>query len=146
MKKFIIALFLGTSALLQAQNTISGTVTDMFNQPIKGVSVSISELHKGTTTDENGKYQFSNLPNRTLKINFTMLGFATQNQSVSIGSNENILNVLLEEAIFEMDEVIVSTAFNKIQSQNVMKVEHETIKNLQKKTLIFFQYFLFLKN
>ena len=133
MKKFIIALFLGISALLQAQNTISGTVTDMFNQPIKGVSVSISELHKGTTTDENGKYQFSNLPNRTLKINFTMLGFATQNQSVSIGSNENILNVLLEEAIFEMDEVIVSTAFNKIQSQNVMKVEHETIKNLQRK-------------
>ena len=133
MKKFIIALFLGISALLQAQNTISGTVTDMFNQPIKGVSVSISELHKGTTTDENGKYQFSNLPNRTLKINFTMLGFATQNQSVSIGSNEIILNVLLEEAIFEMDEVIVSTAFNKIQSQNVMKVEHETIKNLQRK-------------
>ena len=133
MKKFIIALFLGISALLQAQNTISGTVTDMFNQPIKGVSVSISELHKGTTTDENGKYQFSNLPNKTLKINFTMLGFATKNQSVSIGSNENILNVLLEEAIFEMDEVIVSTAFNKIQSQNVMKVEHETIKNLQRK-------------
>ena len=133
MKKFIIALFLGISALLQAQNTISGTVTDMFNKPVKGVSVSISELHKGTTTDENGKYQFSNLPNRTLKINFTMLGFATQNQSVSIGSNENILNVLLEEAIFEMDEVIVSTAFNKIQSQNVMKVEHETIKNLQRK-------------
>ncbi|CAM4067963.1 TonB-dependent receptor [Flavobacterium weaverense] len=133
MKKFIIALFLGTSALLQAQNTISGTVTDMFNLPVKGVSVSISELHKGTTTDENGKYQFSNLPNKTLKINFTMLGFATQNQSVSIGSNEIILNVLLEEAIFEMDEVIVSTAFNKIQSQNVMKVEHETIKNLQRK-------------
>jgi iron complex outermembrane receptor protein len=28
--------------------------------------------------------------------------------------------VMLEETIFEMDEVIVSTAFNKIQSQNVM--------------------------
>jgi iron complex outermembrane receptor protein len=32
-----------------------------------------------------------------------------------------------------MDEVIVSTAFNKIQSQNVMKVEHATIKELQQK-------------
>jgi iron complex outermembrane receptor protein len=32
-----------------------------------------------------------------------------------------------------MDEVIVSTAFNKIQSQNVMKVEHESIKNMQRK-------------
>jgi iron complex outermembrane receptor protein len=32
-----------------------------------------------------------------------------------------------------MDAVIVSTAFNKIQSQNVMKVEHKTIKELHKK-------------
>ena len=34
---------------------------------------------------------------------------------------------------FTLDEVIVSTAFNKIQSQNVMKVEHSTIKKLQQK-------------
>ena len=133
MKKFIIALILGFSAVLQAQNTLSGTVTDLRNQPIKGVSVYASELYKGTTTDENGKYTFFNLPNRNLKISFAFAGFATQNKTVSNLENENTLNVILEEVIFEMDEVIVSTAFNKIQSQNVMKVEHESIKNLQRK-------------
>ena len=133
MKKFILALFLGFSAMLQAQNTLSGTVTDLKNQPIKGVSVYASELHKGTTTDENGKYTFSNLPNRNLKINFTFVGFATQNKTINSLQKENTLDIILEEAIFEMDEVIVSTAFNKIQSQNVMKVEHESIKNLQRK-------------
>ena len=133
MKKFIIALILGFSAVLQAQNTLSGTVTDLRNQPIKGVSVYASELYKGTTTDENGKYTFFNLPNRNLKISFAFAGFATQNKTVSNLENENTLNVILEEAIFEMDEVIVSTAFNKIQSQNVKKVEHESIKNLQRK-------------
>ena len=133
MKKFIIALFLGFSAMLQAQNTLSGTVTDLKNQPIKGVSVYASELHKGTTTDENGKYTFSNLPNRNLKISFTFVGFATQNKTINSLQKENTLDIILEEAIFEMDEVIVSTAFNKIQSQNVMKVEHESIKNLQRK-------------
>ena len=129
MKKFIITLFLGISAMLHAQNSISGIVTDIRNQPLKGVSVTISELNKGTTTDENGKYVFSNLPNRNLKINFMLLGFATQNKTAL----SNSLNIILEEAIFEMDEVIVSTAFNKIQSQNVMRVEHESIKNLQRK-------------
>lgn len=119
--------------MLQAQNTLSGTVTDLKNQPIKGVSVYASELHKGTTTDENGKYTFSNLPNRNLKISFTLIGFATQNKTISSLQKENILDIILVEAIFEMDEVIVSTAFNKIQSQNVMKVEHESIKNLQRK-------------
>ncbi len=34
---------------------------------------------------------------------------------------------------FILDEVIVSTAFNKVQSQNVMKVEHESIKSLRQK-------------
>ena len=119
--------------MLHAQNSISGTVTDLTNQSLKGVSVSISELNKETFTDENGKYLFSNLPNRNLKITFNFLGYATQNKTVKTFSKENVLNVILEEAIFEMDEVIVSTAFNKIQSQNVMKVEHETIKNLQRK-------------
>jgi iron complex outermembrane receptor protein len=133
MKKFIIALILGFSAMLQAQNTLSGTVTDLKNQPLKGVSVYASELHKGTTTDENGKYTLSNLPNRNLKISFTFVGFATQNKTINSLQKENTLDVILEEAIFEMDEVIVSTAFNKIQSQNVMKVEHESIKNLQRK-------------
>lgn len=119
--------------MLQAQNTLSGTVTDLRNQPIKGVSVYASESHKGTTTDENGKYILSNLPNRNLKISFTFVGFATQNKTISSLQKENTLDIILEEAIFEMDEVIVSTAFNKIQSQNVMKVEHESIKNLQRK-------------
>ncbi|SHF77698.1 iron complex outermembrane recepter protein [Flavobacterium fluvii] len=65
MKKFIIALFIGFSAILQAQEIKQDTV------------------HK-------------NKP-------------------------------------FILDEVIISTAFNKIQSQNVMKVEHESIKSLQQK-------------
>ena len=133
MKKLIIALFMGISALLQAQNSISGTVTDIRNQPLKGVSVYISELNKGTSTDENGKYIFSNLPNRNLKISFTFMGFGVQNKTISSAAKETTLNIILEETIFEMDEIIVSTAFNKIQSQNVMKVEHESIKNLQRK-------------
>ncbi|TRX01258.1 TonB-dependent receptor [Flavobacterium gawalongense] len=133
MKKFIIALFLGFSAMLHAQNSISGTVTDMKSQPIKGVSVYASELHKGTTTDENGKYALTNLPNGKLKLTFTFIGFGTQNKTITSLQKENTLDVILEETIFEMDEVIVSTAFNKIQSQNVMKVEHESIKNMQRK-------------
>ena len=133
MKKFIIALFLGFSAMLQAQNAISGTVTDLKNQPIKGVSVYASELHKGTTTDEKGKFTLSNLPNGSLKISFVFPGFTTQYKTINPFQKENNITVILEETIFEMDEVIVSTAFNKLQSQNVMKVEHESIKNLQRK-------------
>ncbi|MFE3871252.1 TonB-dependent receptor domain-containing protein [Flavobacterium sp. ZS1P70] len=133
MKYFIIALFLGFSVMLNAQNSVSGTVTDLKNQPIKGVSVYASELHKGTATDENGKYTFNNLPDGNLKLTFTFVGFGIQNKTINGLQKENTLDVILEETIFQMDEVIVSTAFNKIQSQNVMKVEHQNIKELQRK-------------
>lgn len=133
MKKIIITLLLGFSALLHAQSTISGTVTNMTSLPIKGVSVYVPELHKGTTTDENGKYSLSNLPNGNVKLSFTFVGFTTVNKTIKGLQQGNTLDVILEETIFQMDEVIVSTAFNKIQSQNVMKVEHATIKELQQK-------------
>jgi iron complex outermembrane receptor protein len=133
MKKIIIILILGVSTMLQAQNTISGTVTNKDNQPIKGVSVYAPELHQGTTTDDNGEYILNNLPNGRQKLNFVFVGFSSQYKTIQKPQKENILNVMLEESIFKMDEVIVSTAFNKMQSQNVMKVEHESIKSLQRK-------------
>jgi iron complex outermembrane receptor protein len=133
MKKFIIMLLLGFSALLHAQNKISGTVTDSSNNPIIGVSIYAPELHKGTTTDSEGRYSLTNLPVGVLKLLFEYVGYSNQVKTIKIKLNQNDLNVTLEQTIFEMDAVIVSTAFNKIQSQNVMKVEHKTIKELQQK-------------
>ena len=129
MKKIILALILGFSGLLSAQNSVSGTVTDSQNQPMTGVSVYAPELHKGTTTDANGKYQFTNLPNGSLRLSFAFVGFTTQNKTIAKLLKENTLDIALKESILEMDEVIVSTPFNKLQSQNVMKVEHESIKS-----------------
>ena len=133
MKKIIIALFLGFSAMLQAQNTISGTVNNIKKEPLIGVSVYAPELHKGTSTDENGNYSLSNLPNGKIKLTFAYIGFATQNKTTNLQNKETTLDIVLDETEFQIDEVIVSTAFNKIQSQNVMKVEHSSIKELQQK-------------
>jgi len=133
MKKFILILFVGFSVMLQAQNTVTGTVTNSKGQPIKGVSVSDTELHKETITDDNGKYTLANLPNGGVNLTFSAEGFGVQNKTIKNLEKETTLNVLLEDIEFQLDEVIVSTAFNKIQSQNVMKVEHETIKSLQQK-------------
>jgi len=133
MKNFLIALFIGFSAMLQAQNTISGTVTKLNKQPLIGVSVYAPELHKGTSTDENGNYSLSNLPNGKIKLTFAYIGFANQNKTLNLQQKNITQDIVLDETEFQIDEVIVSTAFNKIQSQNVMKVEHSTIKELQQK-------------
>ena len=133
MKNLIITLILGFSATVSAQNSVTGKITDTKNQAIIGVSVYAPELHKGTSTDENGKYTLSNIPTGNVKLTFAFTGLATQNKTINVMKKENILDIILEETVLHMDEVIVSTAFNKIQSQNVMKVEHSTIKELQQK-------------
>jgi iron complex outermembrane receptor protein len=133
MKLYILALLLGLTTFLQAQNSISGKVTDSKNNPLKGVSVYTAELHKSTTTDENGNFTLAQLPNGGVALTFSSIGFATQNKAITKVQDITQLDIILEEAIFEMDEVIVSTPFSKLQSQNVMKVDRESVKSMQAK-------------
>jgi iron complex outermembrane receptor protein len=62
----------------------------------------------------------------TLFIGFSTILQAQENKEVK-------KDTLHKNKPFVLDQVIVSTAFNKIQSQNVMKVEHTTLKKIQQK-------------
>ena len=133
MKSFILALFVGFSLFSNAQNKVIGTIVNKENIPLSGVFVSIPEIHLETTSDDNGNYQLNNLPNRKLKIFYSHLGYIMLTKEYSLTEKINTVNVVLEESVHQMDEVIVSTVFNKLQSQNVMKVEHQSIKSLQQR-------------
>ncbi|WP_456461941.1 TonB-dependent receptor [Lutibacter sp.] len=133
MKNIFLILFMGLlSVYTQAQNNLSGKVTDTNNKPLSNVDVYISELHKGTSTNENGEYFIDNLPNTTVLVTASFIGFQKQTKTIDISLN-NILDFVLNEAIFKMDEVIISTPFNKLQSENVMKVERASIQQLKNK-------------
>lgn len=134
MKLYAFILFsIGFTFFAQSQNKLSGKITNSQNEPLLGVTVYVEELQKGTSTNENGLYELANLPNNAIKITVAYIGYKTQIKTISLTEKETVINFILEEAVFKMDEVIVSTVFNKLQSQNVMKVEHETMKTLQKK-------------
>ena len=134
MKLNITILFLIVFTLFaQSQNKLSGKITNSQKEPLLGVTIYIEELQKGTSTNENGLYELTNLPNNVIKITVASIGYKTQVKKIALTEKETSINFILEEAVFNMDEVIVSTVFNKLQSQNVMKVEHESIKTLQRK-------------
>lgn len=133
MKSFIIALLLGFSVFASAQNKITGTTKNNQNQPMAGVTIALPEIHKETISDEKGNYVISNLPSGNFKIVFSYVGYATQSKAIVVNQKTLQLDIVLEETIHQMDEVIVSTAFNKLQSQNVMKVEHQSVKAMQQK-------------
>jgi iron complex outermembrane receptor protein len=133
MKSFFIALLLGFSVFASAQNKITGTTKNNQNQPMAGVTIALPEIHKETISDEKGNYVISNLPSGNFKIVFSYVGYATQSKAIVVNQKTLQLDIVLEETMHQMDEVIVSTAFNKLQSQNVMKVEHQSVKAMQQK-------------
>jgi iron complex outermembrane receptor protein len=124
---------MGFSIFAPAQNTIVGAISGKDSKALSNVIVSVPEIHKETISDADGNYSLNNLPNGTFKVVYSLVGYTTKILSVSINEKEITQNITLEESIIHMDEVIVSTAFNKLQSQNVMKVEHASLKSLQQK-------------
>ena len=133
MKTFFIALLLGFSIVASAQNKVIGTILDNQNEPISNININISEIHKEVASDVNGKYELNNLPSGTFSIVYSSVGYETQSKKFTLNKSQITLNIVLQETVHQMDEVIISTAFNKLQSQNVMKVEHQSVKELQQK-------------
>lgn len=104
MKNFISALFclcLSLSAWSQ-QKMVTGTVTDISNEPVIGASILEKGTSNGTITNLEGKYSLSVSPHATLIISY--VGYT--NQSVSIGT-QSIINIVLKEDSEQLEEVIV---------------------------------------
>ncbi len=133
MKLFYATLLLGFSTFISAQNKISGITSDKDHKPLPSVNISIPEIHKETISDAAGNYSLNNLPKGNFTIIFSSIGYATKSVTATLTNKETPLDVVLEDNIIHMDEVIISTVFNKLQSQNVIKVEHESVKSLQQK-------------
>lgn len=128
MKFLISVICIGLSFFTYSQNTLSGKITNINNEPIIGAEVYLPQIHKGTISDEEGKYELQNLHDGKIDIVITSMGYETLITSVEIKKNTN-QDFVLDESVFKMDEMIISTPFNKLQSHNVMKVENIKLAN-----------------
>jgi len=116
-----------------SQYKISGYVTNSRQQNIQGAIIHMEENNAETKSDTNGYFEFLSVPKGTHKIIFQALGYDLKTVSISTLTSEITLNVELVEKAQHLDAVIVSTFYNKIQSQNVMKVEHASLNELNEK-------------
>ena len=88
MKSFFIALLLGFSVFASAQNKITGTIKEVQNKPLAGVTIFLPEIHKETISDEKGNYVISNLPSGNFKIVFSFIGYATQSKAIELNQQK----------------------------------------------------------
>ncbi len=98
---FIWFLFLGTG--IYAQETITGTILDISNEPIPGANIVIKGTTEGTTTDLDGNYSISNVkPDDVLQISF--IGMLTEEVPVE---NQTKIDISLIPDIMQLEDVVV---------------------------------------
>ncbi len=132
MQRILFASLFAISYISYSQNSLSGTINASDDHaPLEGVSVYFPQLEKGGVTDANGEYSISNLPMGSFNIVASYIGFQTSSKSIAIRAGKNTLDLNLAPSAIEMDEVIVSTPFHKLQRENVMKVEHVNMARLK---------------
>ena len=133
MKILFNALLLLAIQTLYAQNELKGKVIDKStNTPVVFANIYFPQLEKGTTTDENGDFSIKSIPSGTHKMIVSIIGYETLSQNITFPTSET-LSIQLNPSAIEMEEIIVSTPFHKLQSENVMKVEQEKISDLKSK-------------
>lgn len=104
MKKLLCASLLtlvAGSAL--ADVTVSGIVAEKGGEPLVGVSVLLNGTTRGTTTDIDGNYTLSDMPDNAV-LTFRYFGMTTQEIKVNGRSN---VNVEMTDDALNLDEVVV---------------------------------------
>lgn len=109
--------------ITNAQNTISGKVSDQNGNPVVGANVFLSEQNKGTVTGHNGVYRIENLPNGKVKIQFSFIGFRTEIKTTVLHDSSIVLNIILNETPIESQEVVITGGYVSSQHDNAVKID-----------------------
>ncbi|MDH3697218.1 MAG: TonB-dependent receptor [Flavobacteriaceae bacterium] len=132
MKTLVCILLVFGITAISAQTQLTGTIYDQATQkPLDQVSIYFPELEIGAASDEKGQFSFSSLPSGTYKLTASYIGYVTYSESIDLDLGES-LTIYLDPSPIEMQEVIVSTPFHKLQRENVMKVEQLPMSELAK--------------
>ncbi len=107
VKGFLLLLLLVFSAFtstnLQAQQRLSGVVSDTGGLPVPGVSVVQKGTTNGAVTDFDGNYSLKLIAGKKILV-FSYLGY--ESQEIAIGT-QNKISVNLKESAESLDEIVI---------------------------------------
>ena len=132
-KRVFLGLMFLFCGYLNAQVTVSGTVTDK-QGPLLGVTILIKGTAKGTSTDFDGNYTISNVPTDGILV-FSYLGYTSKEISVN---NTTSIDVILVEDSQALDEIVVigyGTMKRSDLTGSVVSISSESIEKTVSTTI-----------
>lgn len=112
---------MGTIQLI-ANTPIKGIITDNNHQPLENAIVYIPELQKGTTSNAQGEFYFTDLPKSRITIQVSFLGFHTEVIKVEPGL-ETSLAIVLEPSPITSSELVVSAGAPSSQHHTAIRID-----------------------
>ena len=98
----LVCLVLSGTTVFAQEKTVTGVVTDSFNEPLIGASIVVQGTTNGVITDLDGKYSIKVTPGATLQFSYVGM----EKQSVKVG-NQSIINVQLKDDSQMLAETVV---------------------------------------
>lgn len=119
--------------ITNAQNKITGKITDQNNLPLVGATIFIPDMNKGTVSNSNGKFEIFNLPNGKIKIQFSFMGYTNRIETVVLNGKSLELNITMTQTAIEAEEIVVSGGYNSTQHENAVKIDVLKLNSLTTK-------------
>lgn len=104
MKHLLLVLTLFICTMVNAQETITGTVKDTDGNTIPYVNIVLSGTLNGTTTNENGIYTID-VPELSGALEFSVLGYETKIITIN---NRRTIDIVLGDSSEVLDEVVLT--------------------------------------
>ena len=124
-KAMFFVFFLLCSAVMMAQNKVSGTVLDATGEPLIGVSVLEAGTNNGVITDFNG--DFSITVKQNAKLTFSYVGYLSQTipakngMKVTLEEDNKVLNEVVVVGYGTMRRKDVTSSITTVKSEDLNK-------------------------
>lgn len=98
--------------------TVTGRVRDMRNMPLEGANVVLTLLHgtgqrRGTSTNENGAFVFTNIAAGDYMLEISMIGKARFRNPITVSGNLMLPPVDLKDTVMTDKEVVVNGIYQR---------------------------------
>jgi TonB-dependent receptor len=126
---FFLPLF---SATAFGQGTVQGVVTDsLTREKLIGINVIVKGTSLGSSTDIEGQYKITGIPERAFQVKVSCIGYETKVFDVDFSKNIALqLNIRLKQIILEGEAVVITAQMRGQVAAINQQITSKTIVNV----------------
>ena len=114
-------------------NDLNGIVTDKSNKPLEFVSVVVNDLGLTSTTDTQGKFNFTGIAKGSHIITFKLSGYRARSLDINVRGNDTLYTISLDESLIETPVIDVTGSFNASEiSKSTFSITELTSRTITK--------------